>query len=188
MDDLVNFLAGLLGVSPAVLPLILAVIVALANLAGKLIPDSATGPLGILRKVCKIVGLYITNRVTPNVSTGDVTRALAATLPDDVITEASRQLPSAVKIGTDFGAVARALAEAAGTRTSAVRSPRVAGSGPFAAAKAKTQSPAFVGLIAIVLALTFRLWRSLHSAGLLVPGFTSCGLRSDSADERRNRR
>lgn len=152
MNDIVDYVAALLGVDPVLLPLILGVIVALANLAGKLIPDSATGPLGILRKVCKVVGLYITNRVTPSVSTGDVTRALAATLPDDVIVDASQQLSSAVKAGTNFGAVAATLAEVAGART-VTRSSRV--TSPFAATKAKTQSPAFVGFIAIILSLLF---------------------------------
>jgi hypothetical protein len=34
----------------------------LANFAGKQIPDSATGVLGIVRKIAKIVALYVPNK------------------------------------------------------------------------------------------------------------------------------
>jgi hypothetical protein len=41
---------------------LLALAVAVAQAIGKLIPDTATGPLGVIRKIAKIVGLYIPNR------------------------------------------------------------------------------------------------------------------------------
>jgi hypothetical protein len=41
---------------------LLALAVAVAQAIGKLIPDTATGALGIVRKVAKVVGLYVQNR------------------------------------------------------------------------------------------------------------------------------
>ena len=40
---------------------IAALIVAVAQLIGKAIPDTATGALGVVRKVAKVVGLYVQN-------------------------------------------------------------------------------------------------------------------------------
>lgn len=40
---------------------IVALVVAVAQLIGKAIPDTATGPLGIVRKLAKVVGLYAPN-------------------------------------------------------------------------------------------------------------------------------
>ncbi len=47
--------------SPEMLAVLLAVIVFFERL-GKLIPDGATGPLGVLRKLSKLAGLYLSNR------------------------------------------------------------------------------------------------------------------------------
>lgn len=38
-----------------------AFVVAVAQLIGKAIPDSATGVLGAIRKTAKIIGLYVPN-------------------------------------------------------------------------------------------------------------------------------
>lgn len=40
---------------------IAALAVAVAQLIGKVIPDSATGVLGAIRKIAKIIGLYVPN-------------------------------------------------------------------------------------------------------------------------------
>jgi len=45
-------------------PGVIAVIVLVTGFVGKLIPDTATGVFGIIRKVMKIIGLYISNRET----------------------------------------------------------------------------------------------------------------------------
>ena len=41
---------------------ILALTVAVAQLVGKTIPDTATGALGVIRKIAKIIGLYVPNK------------------------------------------------------------------------------------------------------------------------------
>lgn len=40
---------------------LVALAVAVAQLIGKAIPDTATGPLGLIRKIAKVVGLYVPN-------------------------------------------------------------------------------------------------------------------------------
>lgn len=46
---------------------------------GKIIPEDATGWKGVVRKVCKVVGIYVSNRITSGVSTADVARATLST-------------------------------------------------------------------------------------------------------------
>lgn len=41
---------------------ILAIVVLVAQLVGKIIPDQSGGFLGVLRSVAKFVGLYVQNR------------------------------------------------------------------------------------------------------------------------------
>lgn len=40
---------------------IIAVTIAVAQFLGKIIPDSATGVFGVIRKIAKLVGLYVPN-------------------------------------------------------------------------------------------------------------------------------
>ena len=80
IEDLIPNLAGLLGIEPATALLIVGILVSLCNLAGRLIPDEATGWLGTVRKVCKFVGLYASNRVTKGVSVNDVAAEVARNL------------------------------------------------------------------------------------------------------------
>lgn len=50
--------------------------VAVANVIGRAIPDDARGVLGFVRKVAKVVGLYMSNRVTSSKSVNKVARDL----------------------------------------------------------------------------------------------------------------
>lgn len=76
MDDVINVIAHLLGVEPAVLIGLLPLIVLVANLIGRSIPDDRNGFLGFIRKVAKVIGLYMSNRVSAGVSVNKVTRAV----------------------------------------------------------------------------------------------------------------
>lgn len=49
-----------------------------ANAIGRLIPDSATGIPGFIRKVCKVIGIYVPNRITPQDSTVSVAKEVLA--------------------------------------------------------------------------------------------------------------
>src|SRR3546814_6946447 len=62
IEDYIPDLAKLLGVEPSTALLIVGLLIALMNLGGRLIPDDATGWLGFVRKICKLVGLYASNR------------------------------------------------------------------------------------------------------------------------------
>lgn len=57
MEDLLNNL----GINPIWIAVIMGLILTLERV-GKAIPDSATGVLGIIRKVSKVLGFYIPNR------------------------------------------------------------------------------------------------------------------------------
>src|SRR3546814_20802821 len=63
IEDYIPDLAKLLGVEPSTALLIVGLLIALMNLGGRLIPDDATGWLGVVRKICKLVGLYASNRI-----------------------------------------------------------------------------------------------------------------------------
>ena len=65
-------LATWLGVSPVTLLAITIVLMTGFNIIGRVIPDSATGWLGNLRKVCKVLGLFIQNRVLPGITASEV--------------------------------------------------------------------------------------------------------------------
>lgn len=43
-------------------PSIVALVVLVAQIIGRAIPDSAEGFLGVVRKLAKIVGLYVSNQ------------------------------------------------------------------------------------------------------------------------------
>lgn len=117
MDALINLLAGKLGIDPVLVPLYLGVLVAVANLLGKSIPVSATGALGIVRKVALVIGLYVPQRITPNVTTKNVAEAVAAEVPDSAIKHSANRLPNAVETGIAAGVVARAIVDAAQHKT-----------------------------------------------------------------------
>jgi len=76
LEDLIPDVAAFLHVTPATALLLLGFVVSLCNLTGRLIPDEATGWKGLVRKVCKLVGLYASNRVASGVSVNDVTKVL----------------------------------------------------------------------------------------------------------------
>lgn len=128
MFDPIATIAHLLGVPAAYVPLILMIIVAVSNIIGKLIPESATGWLGTARKIANIIGLYVSNRITPNITQSDVTKSIAATVPDMTIIRSAEGLPKAVETGVQAGAVARAIVDAASGKTPG--RPYVAGESP----------------------------------------------------------
>lgn len=113
MESIILLIAAKLGISPELLPVYLGVLIAVSNLLGKSIPASATGPLGIVRKVALVVGLYIPQRLTPGVTTKNVAAAIAAEVPDAVIKAGSDQLKEAVATGVATGVVSSQIREIA---------------------------------------------------------------------------
>lgn len=84
MSDIANLapdLAKLIGVQPSTLVLLLVILVKLANMAARGIPDDATGWLGTVRTICAIVGAHVPSKVTSGVTVNDVARAALETPP-----------------------------------------------------------------------------------------------------------
>jgi hypothetical protein len=99
MDSVVNYVAGALGISPVTLVLLLGTVVAVCNLVGKLIPDDATGTLGLVRKVCKVLGLYISSRITSGVTVNDTARVVAGVSPKSSLGSSGSVLRSPELVG-----------------------------------------------------------------------------------------
>ena len=68
------YIATQTGIAPATLVLWLGLLVSAANVTSRLIPDDAVGWLGVMRKIAKIIGMYVSNRVTSGVTANDILR------------------------------------------------------------------------------------------------------------------
>lgn len=61
INGVINSTATAIGLTPAALALVLWGVVKAANLTSRAIPDTATGTLGVVRKVASFIGLHISN-------------------------------------------------------------------------------------------------------------------------------
>lgn len=77
LEQMMPDIAQWFNVDPATVVFWLGVICMACNVAGRLIPDDATGALGVARVVCKFIGAHVQNRVTTGVKTSDVIRDIA---------------------------------------------------------------------------------------------------------------
>lgn len=111
MEQLILLIPNLLGVDPEVFTLWLIVIVTVANVVSKLIPESSTGALGVIRKIAAFLGVSLANRITPNVTSKDISKAVAAGIPDEKVKEAAAALPAAVETGLGSAALAEAIVD-----------------------------------------------------------------------------
>lgn len=75
IEQLIPPIAQFFGIEPATALLIVGLIVTVANITGRLIPDDATGTLGTVRKIAKVIGLFVPNRIAPRISVNDVAKA-----------------------------------------------------------------------------------------------------------------
>lgn len=85
LQALIPNLAGFLHVEPASLLLFISLLVAGCNVAGRMIPDDARGPLGVVRSICKLVGLYTANRVATGITVNDITRSVISKADPEVV-------------------------------------------------------------------------------------------------------
>jgi len=81
ISNLAPEIAKLLGVQPSTLVLLIMVIGTIANAAARLIPQDATGPLAVVRKIAAVIGVYVPSRVTSGVSVTDVAQAALGAPP-----------------------------------------------------------------------------------------------------------
>ena len=111
MDQIFNFLPNLLGLDPQAFTFYLVVLVTVSNVVAKLIPESQTGWLGGVRQICAFIGVNLANRITPNVTSKDISKAVAAGIPDEKVKEAAAALPEAVATGLGSAAFAEAVVD-----------------------------------------------------------------------------
>lgn len=85
MEYTLHLLAAQLGLEPATLIAVWALIATASNVTTRLIPDDAQGHLGTLRKITAVIGVYVPNRVHGKLTESQVARAVleaAAQSPD----------------------------------------------------------------------------------------------------------
>jgi len=80
MTDPLIAVAHLMGVKPMTALATLVIVSAGLNLLGRAIPDDAKGPLGIVRKIAKTGGLYLSNRISTGVSINRAVRENVETI------------------------------------------------------------------------------------------------------------
>lgn len=111
MEQLILLIPNLLGIDPEAFTLYLLLLVTVANVVSKLIPESSTGALGVIRKIASVLGIALANRITPNVTSKDISKAVAAGIPDEKVKEAASALNDAVKTGLGSAAFAEAVVD-----------------------------------------------------------------------------
>lgn len=83
-------IGAVFGLQPSTLLLFIMIITSAANVGARLIPNDATGALGVLRQICSIIGLYVSSRVSSGVSVNDVAAAALKTPPIPAKVEESK--------------------------------------------------------------------------------------------------
>lgn len=101
--DLITIISHALGIDTAAFVGYVAVVVTIANLIGRLIPDTATGWQGNVRKVAKVIGLYLGNRVAPGVSANDAAQATIGLHGLGNVIEVAEEVKGASAKGAQIG-------------------------------------------------------------------------------------
>ena len=81
ISTLAPALANLLGLQPSTLVLLILIITTAARAIGRIIPDDATGAMAVLRRICSVIGVDVSSRITSGVSMADISRAAYKTPP-----------------------------------------------------------------------------------------------------------
>lgn len=103
LENLIPNLAAFFNVQPATMLLLVTIVVTTCNLVGRLIPDDKTGLLGLIRDVCKLLGVYAPNRVTAGITVNDVARSVVGT-PEPEVREAAESPDSLIpEVVQDMG-------------------------------------------------------------------------------------
>lgn len=77
LNEIAAMFSNLFGVEVAHVITLLLLFSLVARIAGKLIPDDATGVLGVIRMIATVVGLGFSNRISSGVSESDVVKVVA---------------------------------------------------------------------------------------------------------------
>lgn len=93
LEDLIPPLAQWLGVEPSTLLLFVGILVIVARIVARMIPDDQVDWLGKVRKVAGVISVDVANRITPGVTTTDVAKAVVTRK----VTEIAQDLTSESK-------------------------------------------------------------------------------------------
>lgn len=93
--DPLTAIAHALGIDPLFLAGLVPFAILFFNLLGRAIPDDAVGVLGFIRKVAKVLGLYLSNRVSSGVSINKVVQVAAGIKPIDEVPALAEKLADA---------------------------------------------------------------------------------------------
>jgi len=87
--NLVPEIAKAIGISPTTLLLLVMIITTAAKAAARRIPDTATGWLGVVRRVCKVVGVQVNSQIAPGITMNDIAKASLAVprIAENVVTK-----------------------------------------------------------------------------------------------------
>lgn len=97
--------AAMLGIEPATALFLVTVIVVIANLVSKFIPDDRTGALGMIRKVAKFIGIAASNRIMAGLTVNEVVRATVPMVDqlDSVQNQMESKIDDVVEAFPGFG-------------------------------------------------------------------------------------
>lgn len=82
MDQLFDAIVALLALDTPTLMGVFAFIAIVSQFIGRIIPDNKTGILGFIRKVAKVLGLYVSNRLNRSESTNSVAKSFVNNNPN----------------------------------------------------------------------------------------------------------
>ena len=74
MEGVFNSIVDAIGMETAALMGVLALAALVFRAIGNAIPDSATGVMGLVRRVAKVLGLYVSNRINKGESTASIAK------------------------------------------------------------------------------------------------------------------
>lgn len=118
MENLIPIVAAKLGMAPSALLFYIGLMLMVARLVSRLIPDDATGWQGVVHKIARFLAVDVSNRITSGVSQTDIARKVIGTQVSaaadaqiqDLAAEADSLIPEV--IGDNVRSIARDSLEA----------------------------------------------------------------------------
>lgn len=118
MDNLIPLIAGQLGLTPSTLLFYAGLLIMVARLVSRLIPDDATGWRSVVHKIARFIAIDVSNRITSGVSQTDIARRMigapvsqaAGEQIEEMASEADSLIPEVV--GDNVRSIARDSLEA----------------------------------------------------------------------------
>ena len=103
MDDIVDSIANaalsVLGMEGTSLLTVFIFVSMLSQLAARLIPDDSTGWLATLKKVCSVIGLYASNRVSSGITVNDIVKEVGKVQQDVYKPEVQERVDERIEEG-----------------------------------------------------------------------------------------